>query len=264
MKGMCSMKIKYFMLPMAVCVMLTGCGSKDKEKASLPATEKTVMTKKTVETTFETEKVMPGHRETEEAELSVEKDLITEAESVFESDMPSETEGVLEAELVTEETEEIFRGEIVGNIPISGTIYTFDDKSHYEYSSAENGQETVFGNNTYGYFSIAGSVVSEGEKDGFKAYGIDGGDVAFFYTYGDALLNADDESWHLVNDSSKTVNEVKLKSKINKGALILQTSQDGKTWIDDAVCLTDIFDETPVQEEAFYTTRDVQLVNGCY
>ena len=264
MKGMSSMKIKHCVLPIAVCLMLTGCGSKDKGKADPPATEKTATIKKTAETTPETEKEIPAYVKTAGSEVSVETDLNTEVESVLESNISSGTEGLIETELSTEETEEIFRGEIVGNIPVSGTIYTFDDKSHYEYASSENGQETVFGNNTYGYFSISGSVVSEGEKDGFKAYGIDGGDVVLFYTYGNALLNADDESWHLVNDGGKSVNEVKLKSKINKGALILQTSQDGKTWIDDVVCMTNIFDETPVQEEPFYTTRDVQLVNGCY
>ena len=45
--------------------------------------------------------------------------------------------------------------------------------------------------------------------------------------------------------------------------MILQTSQDGTLWVDDAV-LTNAFKETPVQRDSFYTTRGVQLVNGCY
>ena len=161
------------------------------------------------------------------------------------------------------EIEETFTGEIEGNLPVSGKVYSFDDENKYEYSSAESSQEAVFGSNTYGFFSISGEIASNGDKDGIPAYGINGGDVSLFYTYGDALLTADEETWHLVSDSCKSVDGIKLKSAIKKGALILQTSQDGNLWVDDAV-LTNAFKETPVQRDSFYTTRGIQLVNGCY
>lgn len=167
------------------------------------------------------------------------------------------------SEAATETTGEFFSGELEGNITVSGKVFSFDGKSKYEYSASEVYDEAVFGQNTYGYFSLSGEIVSEGEKNGVPAYGIDGGDVSLFYTYGDSLLNRDETEWHLVSDKNKQIDEIKLKSEIGKGAVVLQTSQDGELWVDD-VALTNAFKKTPVQMDPFYTTRGVQLINGCY
>ena len=157
-----------------------------------------------------------------------------------------------------------YTGEMEENVYVSGKVFRFDDENHYEYSAAEDYEATSFTENTYGYFSLSGALADAPEdKDGIPAYGVDGGEVSLFYTYGDALLNAPDEEWHLVSDSSKTVDTFKLKSEIKKGAVILQTSQDGNLWVDD-VALTNAFQTTPRQNESFYTTRGVQLANGCY
>ena len=178
------------------------------------------------------------------------------------------TKSVMAEEAVTESMSEMllnenFTGEIEGNIYVPGRVYSFDNKNSYKFSEEEQFENTEFSVNTYGFFSLNGAISEEEERDGIPAYGVDGGQVSLFYTYGDTLLNAPDEDWHLISDKSKTVDSLKLKSDIKNGAIILQTSQDGKRWVDD-VTLTNVFKKVPREDQSFYTTRGVQLSNGCY
>ena len=48
-----------------------------------------------------------------------------------------------------------------------------------------------------------------------------------------------------------------------KGAIILQTSKDRKTWI-DAEVITNAFSDTPIRTSSIYSATDVQLINGCF
>ena len=87
--------------------------------------------------------------------------------------------------------------------------------------------------------------------------------MALFYNYGDSMLNADEDSWHLIEDKSKKVDTLTLDGNIMKGTIILQTSKDQKTWI-DVDSITNAFSDTPIRTSAIYNTTDVQLINGCY
>ena len=145
---------------------------------------------------------------------------------------------------------------------VSGRIYEFGKDSHYEFSETKEISET--GNsNTYGTFSISGEVSDVTTKDGIPAYEVTEGNLKFFYNYGDTLLNADEDSWHLIEDKSKKVDDLKLDENILKGAIILQTSTDRLNWV-DVVSMTDAFNKAPIRTESIYETKDVQLINGCY
>ena len=149
-----------------------------------------------------------------------------------------------------------------GAVSVEGKLYTFDEKEHYEitgtrYSGATNGK------NTYGSFTISGNVLSDGDEGGVPSYSVSGGNVALLYTYTDTLRDAPETKWHLIEDNSKAVADFKLDSNIKKGAIIVQTSKDGKTWIND-VELTNVFAETQDKAEPIYTSKSVQLANGCY
>lgn len=148
-------------------------------------------------------------------------------------------------------------------VNVSGKVYEFDKKSHYELSSAGEYTLTADGGETYGKLLINGNITDTSEIGGIASYGIESENVTLSYTYGDSLLTAGDDEWQLTDDKSKTVDNIKLDDRIMKGVLILQTSTDGKTWVDD-VCKTNVFEEIPTQTESFYSATDVQLVNGCY
>lgn len=149
-----------------------------------------------------------------------------------------------------------------GKTEVPGKVYEFDRDSHYEFSDSD-----VFANadteNTYGTFFASGDISNVDSRDGVPAYEVAEGNLSLFYNYGDALLNAGEDSWHLTEDKDKKVDTLTLDHNILRGALILQTSRDRLTWIDEAV-VTDAFAQTPVQTEAMYSTTDVQLINGCF
>ncbi len=147
-------------------------------------------------------------------------------------------------------------------IPVDGKVYSFGEKDQYDYSKTE--KYTVTSPSTAnGKFSISGDMQADGSKDGFPSYVVSGDKVSLYYCYNDYLLNAGAESWHLVDDNTKTVAGISLSSNIKKGALILQTSKDGKNWLTD-VKQTNVFADTPNQTASFYSANSIQLSNGCY
>ncbi len=149
-----------------------------------------------------------------------------------------------------------------GKTEVSGKVYEFGEDSHYEYSSAETSAVTESGN-TYGTFSIGGNVVATDSRDGVPAYEVSEGSLGLYYNYTDTLLNAGLDDWHLIEDKSKKVDTMTLDSDILKGAIILQTSKDRKNWV-DADTITNAFSETPIRTSSIYTTKDVELINGCF
>lgn len=149
-----------------------------------------------------------------------------------------------------------------GKTNISGKIMTFDKKSDYVLAEALSTADTVE-TATYGDFFIEANITDVSFKDGMPSYGIGSGDISLFYNYGDDILNADINTWHLSEDKSKKANEMKLDSNILKGAYIVQTSTDGINWV-NSDSKTNIFSDVPVRTDAIYTTTEVQLNNGCY
>ena len=145
---------------------------------------------------------------------------------------------------------------------VEGSLYVLDEKSDYEYSSAAS-SAVAADSNTYGDFKIAGDIAGEGKNGDVTAYGIDSGTVEFTYSYTDALLNAEPTQFHLIEDDGKKIDDLNLDSKIKYGAIILQSSKDGISWLPDKT-ITNAFSDTPTQTEPFYTTKDVQLTNGTF
>ena len=145
---------------------------------------------------------------------------------------------------------------------VIGKVYEFDKDSHYEFHEGGTYQST--GNdNTYGTFCISGDIDVVSEKAGIPVYEIGEGNLAFYYNYGDTMLNADADSWHLVDDKSTKVADMKMDSDILKGAIIMQTSKDRKNWVDVGT-IYNAFSDTPIRTSSIYSTTDVQLINGCY
>lgn len=149
-----------------------------------------------------------------------------------------------------------------GKTEVAGTVYEFDEDSHYEFDESSSSEKTG-SNNTYGTFYISGNVSDVNEESGVPAYEVSDGNLTFYYNYGDTMLNASDDEWHLVDDKSKKVDDIKLSSDIMKGAIIIQTSKDRKNWV-DVDTVYNAFDDTPIRTSSIYTTTDVQLINGCF
>ena len=145
---------------------------------------------------------------------------------------------------------------------ISGKVYEFDKDNSYEFSNSESFAEATQ-ENTYGTFSISADIANVDNKDGVPAYEIADGNVSFFYNHSDHLLHDQPTVPHFAEDKSKKIDDVKLDSKIGKGAIVIQTSKDRTNWVDVSVT-TNAFSDTPVRTEAIYSSTDVQLINGCF
>lgn len=145
---------------------------------------------------------------------------------------------------------------------VGGKLYVFGKKSSYEFTESDTFEKTDK-DNTYGTFSIGGDIEKVSEKSGVPSYEIGDGNLSFYYNYSDDILKADIDSWHLVNDKSKKISDIKLKSNIMKGAIVLQTSKDRINWV-TAETICNAFGDTPVRTDPIYSTTDIQLINGCY
>lgn len=144
------------------------------------------------------------------------------------------------------------------SIAVKGNVYEFASNAHYEFSSA-----TSSSGNSFGTFTISGDLNGISNKNGLPAYSASSESVNFYYSYNQSKLNVPDTEWHLIDDKSKKVDEVSLDQNISSGAIIVQSSKDGVTWITD-VTMTDVFADNDDLSGSLYATRDIQLENGCY
>lgn len=144
------------------------------------------------------------------------------------------------------------------SVPIPGTIYECSEKGDYDIDSGSISEEI----NSFGTFSISGALVQTDSIGGIDVYTANAGNVDFNYKY--ALpSNIDESEWHIVDDGGKKVAGISFGDKIKNGVIIIQTSKDGTKWIDET-SITDVFSSTSTAEKPFYTTKNIQLVNGCY
>lgn len=147
---------------------------------------------------------------------------------------------------------------------VTGTVYQFGLKGKYKLSDAER----VFSSNSdtvsNGQFRISGNINSIKDKEGFPVFAVEGGTLTFSYS-NDGLMKAGNDEEHLSSDNGKEVDGIELNAEIKKGALIVQTSKDGEIWFNvPGKAFTNIFQDNPDGIKDFYTTTDVQMVNGCY
>lgn len=145
---------------------------------------------------------------------------------------------------------------------VSGDYYEFEKNSKYELSdSAANSMTST--DAMYGLFSIKGDMKAIADVNGVPAYEVQDANVQIAYKLNDEYANASDDAWRLIDDKSKAVDGMKLDSDILSGAVILQTSLTGDSWITEVV-YTDVRGEESEYITNFYTSRDIQQVNGCY
>ncbi len=147
---------------------------------------------------------------------------------------------------------------------VSGSIYEFEENVQYVLDSATS-CNTTNNDNTIGQFSVAGDFTVNTTSDGLYIYTVSEGNLTLTYSYDMTSISTDNTDWCLCSDKTKKVNGLKLESNILYGALLLQTSLDGESWITEEIeNNTSIFVEDSSFSQSFYSTKDIQLQNGCY
>lgn len=157
-------------------------------------------------------------------------------------------------------------------INVSGELYEFDEKSEYIFSP-DTPAESIKNTGRLGAFSISGDIKPISDVNGFTAYQVqhtdvtdrkeDEGIVKLSYVLGNTLIGKAETDWHIVEDKATKVNGKKLDERILSGAIILQTSLDGETWVTD-ITKTNIASDKSEFESSFYETKGIHQVNGCF
>lgn len=143
------------------------------------------------------------------------------------------------------------------NINPNAETYLFDGDANYALDETES--KNLSGITPLGTLTISGDVKSDGKENNFDKLNVSEGNLTVTYQFGDLPTN--EEEWHIVSDKTNEVNGEKLGEDIKQGAILIQTSLDGSTWINSGE-ITDYFAEK--RTDPVYTTTEIQLLNGCY
>ena len=156
------------------------------------------------------------------------------------------------------------------DMTLTGSVYELDGKGKYEIAKAEITSDSASRFHLEGDFATVSTT-----PNGFTSYGVKSGNlrIKIDERYGLGLFKQPDSTkWHVITDKTRTVDSTKLSLNIDSGAIIVQTSKDGKTWINsdsetDFYARMDTMNFRNMNGEeinAFYRTTNVQLTNGCY
>ncbi len=144
------------------------------------------------------------------------------------------------------------------SIAVRGSIYEFASNTNYEFSLVAASSGTSFGT-----FTISGDLKNISNKNGLPAYSVSSESVNFYYSYDQSKLNVPDTEWYLIDDKTKKIDTISLEQNILSGVIIVQSSKDGVNWITD-VTMTDVFTGNDDLSDSLYSTKGIQLENGCY
>ncbi|WP_295094751.1 hypothetical protein [Ruminococcus sp.] len=114
-----------------------------------------------------------------------------------------------------------------------------------------------------GTFSVRGDISDVSTFDGRTAYGLQSGQLAFDYLCPAALIG-EKLTYHIISDPLTKVNNISLGASVGKGAIIIETSMDGKKWSADKQIITDFWDARPKGQKNIYTTAGNDISKGCY
>lgn len=150
---------------------------------------------------------------------------------------------------------------------VAGLYYCWDegdDKHSSGYDFDEVSAVTdVNSSDTFGHFSISGDLIDvSGDASTFEVGEYSSQIVTFSYDIGDSVFPNSEDEWNIIDDNSKVIDDIHTSQKIKHGAIVVQTSLDGNNWVTnyeytDALVSGNNFVD-------FYSTNDIQLLNGCY
>ena len=132
------------------------------------------------------------------------------------------------------------------NVDVEPVVMEFKGESTYSLSGKK--ANIVNENKTMGEMLLKGDL-NQFDSANKSEFLVNDGMVSFYYEASSKKMKASskkmkasDKKWHLVNDSSKKVDDISLDGKMNKGVAIVQSSPDNNTWTTRKV-VTDFFND---------------------
>ncbi len=145
-----------------------------------------------------------------------------------------------------------------------GKVYELESGSDYNYTSATACTgNTSYGKKAIGSINIYGSDLEESTYNSKLAYGATG-EITLGYNYDGSFQSGVKSEWNLMSESTKTVGDISVGSKVKKGVIIIQKSTDGSTWVDAMTPVTNFFNDNVNGSLSIYTVTESELKQGTY
>lgn len=139
------------------------------------------------------------------------------------------------------------------------TTYLFDKDGKYVKDDASDTDPS--GVSPIGLLSVLGNIKIDGTEGGYDKINTSDDAIEISYQFDSDDLPTDESSWYLVSDKTDTINGYDLSGDIKQGAILVETSYDGATWVKSGEAL-DYF--SAEQTDPVYMINELQLLNGCY
>lgn len=144
------------------------------------------------------------------------------------------------------------------------TVSAFQTSDSFSLTAGHQKGNLIYGKASLGQFSVSGNTNDYAEYMGVPAIGVESGILSFNYDYSGSYSKKNDTTWFIAEDGSKSVDDIKLDAKIKRGVLIVQKSNDRKTWVDATNPEADYFTAHPGNNRGFYTTDGGDLARGTF
>lgn len=144
---------------------------------------------------------------------------------------------------------------------VAGTLYELSKDDHYEWESASG--IAVSPDNAIGALKISGDIEANDMQNDLPAYMVNSDSINFSYVVDGLAVENPETEWHLIDHKTKRVSGLTLDTNMGSGAIIVQASMDRTYWSTEAV-LTDAFADDGQAAVPLYTSKAIQLQNGCF
>lgn len=159
----------------------------------------------------------------------------------------------------------IMKSMIVSAQPIAGTSYQMDEGAKYVFSNGDRlYSDYSYGQSSLVKIAIGDSVYESATYNGYTAYGVNGGVRFWYFPVLGNFQTSNPEEWNLISDSGKSVNNISLSKKINKGVFIVQKSSDGNTWTLESETEIATHLSDPKTKTSPYMATDEDVKAGTY
>ena len=142
---------------------------------------------------------------------------------------------------------------------VSGKSYELEDNSGYAITGTSK-EILCFGEKSVGKVTVMGNITDISTYGDYVAYGATD-EIALSYYYDGSYQTKDKDAWNLTESDEKTVNGISLDKKVDKGAIIVQKSANGKDW-EIVHSETDLLDKKT--SNSIWTITDEDIKSGTY
>lgn len=145
---------------------------------------------------------------------------------------------------------------------VEGQSYELTDGSSFDVNGNSSKNTLCYGRRALGSLEASGSINEQGTYGSWNAIGAYG-EIALTYSYDGSYQTSNKEQWNLTTSNDKSVNGIDLGKKIEKGAIIVEKSSDGKQWETVSV-QTNVFHKADSDIPSFYTISDADARVGTW